>query len=211
MDPIVLFKIESLHARTVQETGLKIRQKGHDILTGIIVATLNENAAPPANLALVDLATGAIQLHWAILATLPFLADAFASGSVPHKDSAPIRATLEESGQVASDGARFEVRGTAQIKPGSVLGATKVSLHNNLVQMTPEDRDPTSGPVLASGQVVRCTFVPESSYLDVALPKNMGGGSQRLNLIGGFLLVPIVTLARPEPPERTGRTKRSRK
>jgi hypothetical protein len=203
--PIVLFKIESLHARTVQETGLTIRQRGTEIVTGTIVAHLDDSAAFPTNLALVDLATGAIQLRWAIIAALPFLADAFASGSLSPKDSSPVRATLDETGQVLDDGSGFQVKGTAQIKPGSLLSAADITLHNNLVQIATEGRKSTSVSALASGAGVRCTLVPESSYLDVTLPKSMGGQSQRLNLVGGFRLVPVMTLAPPQPTKRSRR------
>ena len=100
MDPIVLLKIKSLHARASQETGLRLRQKGRDILTGPIVAHLDESAESPANMGMIDLATGTIQLDWAVIATLPFMADAFASGSISQKESASVRASFEESGQV---------------------------------------------------------------------------------------------------------------
>jgi hypothetical protein len=203
--PIVLFKIESLHARTVQETGLTIRQRGTEIVTGTIIAQLDDSAAFPTNLALVDLSTGAIQLRWAIIAALPLLADAFASGSLAAKDSSPVRATLDETGQVLDDGSGFQVKGTAQIKPGSLLSAADITLHNNLVQITTEGRKSTSVSALASGAGVRCTLVPESSYLDVTLPKSMGGQSQRLNLVGGFRLVPVMTLAPPQPTKRSRR------
>ena len=205
MGPIVLFKIESLHARTVQETGLTIRQRGTEIVTGSIVAQLDDSAAFPTNLALVDLATGAIQLRWGIIAALPFLADAFASGSLSPKDSSPVRATLDETGQVLDDGSGFQVKGTAQIKPGSLLSSAAITLHNNLVQIVTEGRKSTSVSALASGAGVRCTLVPESSYLDVTLPKSMGGQSQRLNLVGGFRLVPVMTLASPQPTKRSRR------
>jgi hypothetical protein len=203
--PIVLFKIESLHARTVQETGLTIRQRGTEIVTGTIIAQLDDSAAFPTNLALVDLSTGAIQLRWGIIAALPFLADAFASGSLSPKDSSPVRATLDETGQVLDDGSGFQVKGTAQIKPGSLLSAAAITLHNNLVQIATEGRKSTSVSALASGAGVRCTLVPESSYLDVTLPKSMGGQSQRLNLVGGFRLVPVMTLASPQPTKRSRR------
>jgi hypothetical protein len=202
---IVLFKIESLHARTMQETGLTIRQRGNEIVTGTIIAHLDESAAFPTNLAMVDLATGAIQLRWGIIAALPFLADAFASGSLSPKDSSPVRATLDETGQVLDDGSGFQVKGTAQIKPGSLLSAADITLHNNLVQIVTEGRKSTSVSALASGAGVRCTLVPESSYLDVTLPKSMGGQSQRLNLVGGFRMVPVMTLGKPEPTKRNRR------
>jgi hypothetical protein len=203
--PIVLFKIESLHARTVQETGLTIRQRGLEIVTGTIIAHLDDSAAFPTNMALVDVATGAIQLRWGIIAALPFSADAFASGTLSQKDSSPVRATLDETGQVLDDGSGFQVKGTAQINPGSLLSAARITFHNNFVKIATEGRKSTSVSALASGSGVRCTLVPESSYVDVSLPKSLGGASQRLNLVGGFRLVPVMTLARPEPTKRSRR------
>jgi hypothetical protein len=205
MDPIVLLKIKSLHARASEATGLTIRQKGREVFTGTIVAHLDDSAESPANMGMIDLATGSIQLHWAIIATLPFMADAFASGAISQKESALLRASLEESGQVLDDGSGFNVHGTGKIGPGSVLSSAKIVLHNNFVKILEYSRTVTLGSALAAGDVVRCAIVPDSSFLDIALPKSLGGGTHRLNLVGGFLLVPVMSLERPE------RTKRSRR
>jgi hypothetical protein len=205
MDPIVLFKIGSLHARTVQEDGLKIRHRGREVSTGTIVAHLDDTAEIPANMGMVDLATGTIQLRWGVIAALPLLADAFASGSVAAKESAPVRATLEETGRVLEDGSAFDVKGTGRIGPGSLLSPARIMAHNNIVKILVDGRAATMRRALAAGNVVRCAFVPESSTLDLALPKSLGGGTQRLNLAGGFSLVPVMTLERPERARRSRR------
>jgi hypothetical protein len=205
MDPVVLFKIESLHARTVQDSGLIIRQQGREFVTGTIVAHLDQAAASPANTGMVDLATGAIQLRWEVIAGLPFLADAFAGGQVSHTESAPVRISLSEAGQVLESGSGFQVGGTGQIQPGSFLSAARINLHNNLAHIIPEGRKSTLGRALAARGPVRCILVPESSYVDVSLPKAMGAGTQRLNLTGGFVIVPVMTLARPGPTKRSRR------
>jgi hypothetical protein len=205
MEPVVLLKIESLFARAVQETGLRIRHAGKDILTGPIVALLDDIAAPPANLGMIDLATGTIRLQWAVIATLPFMADAFASGAVPQKARGPVRATLDESGQLLEDGSGFDVNGTGQVSPGSFLSGASIPLHQNPVKGVGTGSVVKLGPALAAGQTVLCTFVPESSIMDVKLPKSLGGGTQRMNLTGGYLLVPVMTL------ERRARRKRSRR
>ncbi len=206
MDSIVLFKLESLHARTVGDKGLTIRQRGHEISTGTIVAHLDHAAESLTNIALVDVATGAITLKWTVIAAMPTLADAFAAGSLTQKERSPVRVTLEESGHVFENGSGFAVKGAAQIHPGSFLSGARIDLHNNQMQITADGPKAPTGSLLASGSVVRCTLVPESSYVDITLSKSMGGGSHRLNLIGGFLLVPVMTLARSEQPKR-GRRK----
>jgi hypothetical protein len=205
MEPVVLLKIKALHARSFQETGLTIRYGGSDILTGPIVAHLDESAESPANTGMIDLATGTIRLQWAVIVTLPFTADAFAGGRITEKESAPVRARLDESGQVLDDGSGFAVSGTGQISPGSVLSAATIGAHQNVANAVATGRKAKFGHALAAGKVVRCAFVPESSAVEVTLPKSLGGGTQRLNLIGGFLLVPVMTLQRPD------RTKRSRR
>jgi hypothetical protein len=205
MDPIVLLKIKSLNARTSPETGLKIRPPGSEIRTVTIVAHLDDSAEVPANMGMIDLATGTIQLRWAVIAKLRFMADAFASGSRSQKESSPLRASLEESGQVLDDGTGFNVQGTGKIAPGSVLGKSTIALHNNAVKLVGDGRAVTSIRALAAGEVVRCALVPDSSYLDVALSKSLGGGTQRLNLVGRFLLVPVMILQRPEPTKRSRR------
>lgn len=199
MDPIVLLRIGSLHARSVQETGLKIRRQGQEFYTGTIVACLDESAPFPANVGLVNLATGAIHLRWAVIAALPFMADAFASGSIAVKESAPLRVSFEEVGQIDKDGCSFDVKGTGEVCSGSLLSSADVTFQNNLVRIHPEPRKKTLSSILSGGDVVRCALAPES-YLDVALPKALGGGTQRLNLVGGFLLAPVMTFGKLERP-----------
>lgn len=199
MDPTLLLRIGSLHARSVQETGLKIRRQGHEFYTGTIVACLDESAPFPANVGLVNLATGDIHLRWAVIAALPFMADAFASGSIAHKESAPLRVSFEEVGKVGADGCSFDVEGTGKICPGSLLSSAEIILQNNLIRIHPEPRKKTLSSILSGGDAVRCALAPES-FLDVALPKNLGGGTQRLNLVGGFLLTPVMTFGKLERP-----------
>ena len=57
MEPVVLVKIKSLHVRSRQETGLKIRFGKSDILTGPVAACLDDSAATPANSGMIDLAS----------------------------------------------------------------------------------------------------------------------------------------------------------
>ena len=205
MDSIVLLKIKSLHVRVSQENGLTLRPKGREINTGTIVACLDDSAASPANMGMIDLATGTIQLNWAVIVTLPFTADAFAIGLISQKESDLVRASFEESGQVLDDGSGFDVKGTGKISLGSVLSSAKIPLHNNVIDIRGDGRTRTLVSDLAAGKVLRCALVTESCYVDVALPKSLGGGTQRLNLVGGFLLVPVMILERPE------RTRRSRR
>jgi hypothetical protein len=205
MSHTVLFKIESLHVRTVQDTGLKFQQQGQEFVTGTVVAHLDAGAASPANMGMVDLDTGAIELRWGIIAALPFLADAFASGQVEQKDSSPVRVSLEEAGRLLEDGSGFEVQGTGQVSPGSFLSSVKIPLHNNIVQVVANGRRLTFARALSGRSPVRCTFLPASSYLDVTLPKALGAGKQRLNLKRGFVIVPVMTLARTEPTKRSRR------
>jgi hypothetical protein len=134
-----------------------------------------------------------------VIATLPFMADAFVAGAILPTVSAPVRVTLDESGQVTSDGNGFDVLGTGTIAPGSILSGGSVPAHQNLVSAA------AITAALAAGDTVRCTFVPRSSVVQVKLPRALGGGTQSLNLTGGFLLVPVMTL------ERRERTKRRRR
>jgi hypothetical protein len=204
MGPIVLMKIGSLHARSVQETGLKLRSRGREFFSGTVVATLDESAEFPANTGLIDLATGTIQLRWGIMVALPFMADAFASGSVSVKESAPLRVSFEEVGQVRKDGSGFDVEGTGQVCPGTMLSSVDIPLQNNLITILPEPRKKTLANALTAGDVIRCALVRES-YLDVVLPKSLGGGTQRLNLVGGFLLTPVMTLGKLQHPVKSRR------
>jgi hypothetical protein len=205
MEPIVLLKIKSLHARSLPETGLSIRYGGSDILTGPIVACLDECAEVPANMGMIDLATGAIRLQWAVIATLPFLADAFASGAISQKDSEPVRATLDEHGHVLDDGSGLDMKATGKISPGSVLSGAKIGSHQNLAKFVRIGRTVNFIAALAAGEAVRCAFVPEFSALEVKLPKSLGGRTQRLNLTGGFLLVPVMMLERPDRSKQSRR------
>jgi hypothetical protein len=205
MDQIVLLKIESLHARVVQEAGLKLRQKRREFFTGSIAAHLDEKADPPANLGLINLTTGAIHLRWAIIATLPVTADALAAGQVSQKESGPLRVSFDEVGQVLEDGAGFDATGGGQIAPGSLLSSANLESQHNLVRTIPDARKMVPlTRALASGKSVRCALIPES-YLDLTLPKSLGGGTQRLNLVGAFVLVPVMTLGGREGTKRTRR------
>jgi len=201
MGPIVLMKIGSLHARSVQEAGLKLRSRGREFSSGTVVATLDESAEFPANTGMIDLATGTIQLRWGIMVGLPFMADAFASGSVSLKESAPLRVSFEEVGKVREDGSGFDVKGTGQVCPGTMLSSVDIPLQNNLITILPEPRKKTLANALTAGDVIRCALVPES-FLDIVLPKSLGGGTQRLNLVGGFLLTPVMTLGQLQRPVR---------
>src|SRR5579871_1174293 len=120
MDQIVLLKIESLHARVVQEPGLKFRLKQKEVHTGTIAAHLDDTAPPPANLGLLNVTTGTIRLRWAIVATLPVLADAFASGLISQKESGLLRVSFDESGQIPEDGSGFDATGGGSVSPGSL-------------------------------------------------------------------------------------------
>jgi hypothetical protein len=205
MDQIVLLKIESLHARVVQQDGLKLRQKGREFFTGTIAAYLDESADPPANLGLINLTTGAIRLRWAIVATLPILADAAAAAEIPLKESGPLKVTFDEVGEVPEDGFGFNATGGGEIAPGSLLSAAKVLTQSNGFRMLPIKGKKT--PILraiAGGMSVGCALIPEST-LEVALPKSLGGGKQCLNLVGGFTLVPIMTLAGQSAAKRSRR------
>lgn len=204
MDPTLLLKIESLHARSVQETGLKIRYRGREAHTGTVVATLDDSAPFPANVGLVNLATGTIQLRWAIVAMLPFMADASAAGEVPLKESAPLKVSFEEFGQIREDGCGFDVEGTGEVCPGSVLSPVAIPGQNNYIRVHTDPKKKTFGSLLTAGDTVRCALVAES-YLDVVLPKSLGGGTQRLNLVGGFLLTPVMTLGKLAKPVKKRR------
>jgi hypothetical protein len=205
MDQIVLLKIESLHARVVQEAGLKLRQKRREFFTGSIAAHLDEKADPPANLGLINLTTGAIHLRWAIIAMLPVTADAFAAGQVSQKESGPLRVSFDEFGQVLKDGSGFDATGGGNIAPGSLLGSATIEAHSNFVRTIPDERKMVPMTrALANGNSVRCALIPES-YLDLTLPSSLGGGTQRLNLVGAFVLVPVMSLGRREGTKRTGR------
>jgi hypothetical protein len=196
MNQIVLFKIGSLHCRTVQEAGLQLRHRGREFLTGPIVAHLDERAEAPGNLGLIDLASGAVKIRWAVIATLPFLADATARGHVPEEESGPVRVWFEESGRVLEGDSGFDVKGPGHILPGSFLSEA-TAITSNRAEVLP------GGPItafrhgLGAGEIVRCRFVPEFSQVHVTLPDSLGGGRQHLNLTGGFSLSPLMSLTRP--------------
>jgi hypothetical protein len=194
MDNVVLCKIESLQVRTVQETGLKVRLRGRAFSTGTILTHLDDGADAPANLALIDLAAQTIKLQWAVIAVLPALADAVSSGQVSPKDSAPVRVVLEESGRLLEDGTGFNVKGTGQFAPGSLLSPAAITAHVNLAKLLPVGGAGTLKRAMTAGNPTQCKLVPESSRIEFAFPKSMGGGSQTLNLTGGFSLRPIMTL-----------------
>jgi hypothetical protein len=205
MEPIVLVKIKSLHVRILQETGLNIRFGKSEIPTGPIAASLDDCAEVPANTGMIDLAAGTIRLQWAVIATLSFTADAFASGAIPPKDSAPIRVTLDESGQILDDGSGFSVKGTGQIGPGSVLSAATIPTHQNVALFVRIGSTVNFRIALAAGDPVPFAFVPDSSAVDLKLPKSLGGGTRHVNLVGGFVLAPLMTLDRPDRTKRTRR------
>jgi hypothetical protein len=195
VDQIVLLKIESLHARVVQEAGLKLRRGGHEFYTGTIAAILDATADPLANLGLLNLSTGLIHLRWAIIATLPIMADASAAGEVLQKESAPLRVSFDEIGEVAKNGYSFDAMGGGEIAPGSLLSSATISSQNNRMRTIPVGGKKISlNRALAKGDSVRCALIPES-YLDIVLPKPLGGGKHRLNLVGGFVLAPLLTFA----------------
>ena len=160
MDQIVLLKIESLHARVVQEAGIKLRQKRREFFTGSIAAHLEEKADPPANLGLVNLTTGAIHLRWAVIATLPIMADAFAAGEFRQKRAA-LRVSFDEVGQILKDGSGFDAKGWATVAPGSLLGSATVDEHSNFIRAISNDGKVINmARTLASGNSVRCAFSP---------------------------------------------------
>jgi hypothetical protein len=191
MDQIVLVKIESLHARVVQEAGLELRQRGREFVTGTIAAHLDEKAEPPANLGLVNLTTRKIRLHWAIIATLPAMADASAAGQVPAKESGLVKVSFDEHGQFTKDGSGFDTAGGGEMAAGSVLSSAVIVSQPNGFSAIPAGLDIIRA--LGNDNTVRCALRQES-YLDLALPKSLGGGTQRLHLIGGFMLVPVMAL-----------------
>jgi hypothetical protein len=204
MDQIVLLKIESLHARIVHEGGIKLRYKRRDLFTGSIAAVLDETAAPPANLGLLNLTSGAIRLQWSILVTMPFLADAVAGGQVSEKERGLLRITFDESGKMLPNDSGFDATGGGSIGPGSFLSGAKIFFQSNFIRTPPAPGKMPCCKTLASGKSVPCALLPES-YLDVLLPASLGGGEHRLNLTGGFVLVPIMTLDARATSKKTRR------
>ena len=200
MDTVLLLKIESLHARTVEEQGLQLRIGGHNLFTGPVVAHLDSNAAMPANCGMLNLNTGRIRLHWGVIATIPFAADAFVEGFTSPEDSSPMKISFEEEGSLLKDDSGFDAIGPGRISPGSLLSHVRIPIQPNFVKMIPtskgRDKDKLS-VTLARGETARCIFLPKS-YLDLKLPATLGGGTQRLHLTGGFFLVPVMTLQQPK-------------
>lgn len=198
MDHIVLLKIDSLHARIVEEVGLKIRLKQREVHTGTIAACLDETALPPENLGLLNVTTGAIRLRWSIIATLPLLADATARGLISEKESGQVRVSFDESGHVLEDGGGFDATGGGSVAPGSIFGGVHVEIQSNFVRTVSDARKSATHLTreVARGGSVRCALIPES-YLDLTMPKSLGGGKQRIHLVGGFVLTPLMTLGHP--------------
>jgi hypothetical protein len=194
MDQIVLLQIESLHARLVRDTGLQLRYKRKDLLTGSITAILDETADPPANLGLLNVTAGTIRLNWAIVATLPFMADATASGLVSEKERGTLKITFDESGKILPNDAGFNATGGGSILPGTVFDGAMLPSQSNFVRVPGVASRPVPfSKTLAGGKPVPCALLPES-YLDVVFPPSLGGGTHRVNLTGGFVLTPILTL-----------------
>jgi hypothetical protein len=205
MDHIVLLKIESLHARLVRAEGLKLRYKRRDFLTGSITAVLDETADPPANLGLLNVSAGSIRLCWQIVVTMPFLADACLAGQLSGKERGVVKITFDESGPVKDDDSGFDAKGSGSIIPGTIFDGAMLPLQSNLVR-TPAAANKIIplAKTLASGKPVPCGLLPES-YLDVVFPSSLGGGTHRLNLAGGFVLVPILTHGKSTGTKRTRR------
>ncbi len=201
MAPIVLLRIEALHVRT--STGLKLSYKGRELPTGTIVAHLDGAAPFPANTGMLDVETRALRLNWAIIAALPAMAEAVAGGVLSPKESGPVKASFDEVGKVRDDDSGFDLKGKGQISPGSLLSGAKIPDHSNPGFIRPVSAKATLERTFAA-DVVQCAF-ESGAYLDVALPKSLGGGTQRLNLVGGFQLVPVMTLARPERAKQSRR------
>jgi hypothetical protein len=194
MSKIVLFRIVSLHARSIQETGLKVCHRGRDFYTGPIVAVLDDRARVVGNLGMIDLETGAIKIRWAVLTTMPFLADALARGKVSENENAPVRVSFHEHGHLLGEG--FHVKGPGRIAPGSVFSGSKVQSSNRADLLSRHAPPQALRRRLAAGKLVRCAFVPEHSVLDIELSDSLGSGWQRFNLSGGFSIRPVMALRR---------------
>jgi hypothetical protein len=130
MTEVVVFRIKTLHARSMQETGLLLRHRDNEFYSGPIVACLDEMAAAPGNLGVVDFSTGAIKFHWCTLVTMPFLADAFAENYLPVSEAAPLRVSFEEEGMVVGDG--FVAQGPGWVHDGSIFSHAVVASVNNV-------------------------------------------------------------------------------
>jgi hypothetical protein len=224
MTDVVVFKIKTLHARSMQETGLLLRHRDNEFYSGPIVACLDEMAAAPANLGVVDFSTGAIKFHWCTLVTMPFLADAFAENHLPVSEAAPLRVSFEEEGTVVGDG--FVAQGPGWVHGGSIFSHAVVASVNNVrrerggdVQTPPPARRATTDerstqvpsadlplvPGVEPADIMSFrerlfrgnmlqVFTPEMSKVSIALPEALGGGRQYINLRGAFTIDPVLVL-----------------
>jgi hypothetical protein len=196
VDSLVLFQICSLHARTVQEAGLKIVHRGKEFYTGPIVAHLDQPRDEPGNLGLVDLASGSMRVRWCCAATLPFLADAISRGEVADHESGPVRVVFEESGHMLDDGDGFDVKGPGKVLDGSLFRDCIVATTNYAAVACERLSTGFFTRELASGRTVQLAFAPELCTLDVKLSADLGGTAQRLHLTGGFSVRAVMTLPR---------------
>jgi hypothetical protein len=205
MDSVILFKLVSLHVRTAQERGLKLRLQKKEFVTGPFVGHLDESAEVPDNLGVIDLTTGAVTVRWAVVATVPLVADFFGGGQLKQVDSDLVRLLLEESGHLLEDGSGFDLRGRGLVRPGSLFSKVKITAHPNLVKLVGVKAGVTVQRALATRDIVRFSFVSEASYLDVVLPGFLGTGTHRLNLVGGFSVVPLMSASGTERSRRAQR------
>jgi len=192
MSRIMLLKIESLLVRTVDLNGLKFRLKGNEVSTGVVVGSTDEIARAPGNTGLIDLDSGSIQLNCAAVATMPMMVDAMTAGHIPPSQTGPVKLSFSEFGTVKEDGSGFNTEGKGSIGPGSILSSASIPAKNNGVACPPARGKTHSHLIqsLASGESVDCVISPES-FLDIKLPRPLGGGSQRIHIMGGFTLVPL--------------------
>jgi hypothetical protein len=190
VDKLLAFRITSLHAQTVLDTDSRLRYRRKELDTGTILAHLDPNAVLPDNFGLINVTTGAIKIRWAVVATLSFLIDASAQGLLPDGEDEPVRLRFEESGKVTDNG--FRVRGSGEILPGSIFAGSSGVLCANFCELV--SGDGTFLKKIATGRPVKLAFVPKSSTLDLKFPSQLGGGTHKLNLMGGFSLLRIMTL-----------------
>jgi hypothetical protein len=209
MNEIVVFKITSVHTRSIQETGLKVKHRGREFYTGTVVTCLNDHAQAPDNIGIIDLATGAMKIRWSLIATMPMLADAYARGEVDEQESSPLYVVFEEEGHIHDSDDGFTVNGPGKIQDGSLFSGCIVASDNSgtrILPNTPRSDDSTSPSgrkphrsltqQILHGEPVHFMFEPEFSTVEVAFPVALGGTKQRLNLVGGFSIRPIMTLPR---------------
>src|SRR5262249_37741036 len=122
---------------------------------------------------------------------IPVMADRFAAAQIPYKDSGPVRLWLEESGRVSNDGSEFRVKGTGYFAPGSAFSNATIEAHQNFIEVIGTGPEKNLKRALAKGKPVRCAFKPGSSFLNLTLPKALGGGNHDLHLVGGFTILPV--------------------